>query len=554
MTYPGFNFKDPNYSEVFAIRVERLQRIRADKSGALLRDLKAFYATDEGLPHFINDWGCTFDPRLAERNLPTIVPFVLFPKQFEWCSWMLERWRTPEPGLTEKSRDCGITWLAISAATTLCLFREGMQIGFGSRKEEYVDSTKSPKAIFWKGRQFLELLPAEFRGGWQRSDATHMRIAFPSTNSVITGEAGDNIGRGDRAGIYFTDEDAFLERPQLVEASLSATTNCRISISTPNGMANPFAEKRHSKRFNASGKRIFVFDWRDDPRKDDAWYAKQENDLLPHVLAQEVDRNYSASVVGVVIPQAWVQACVDLHEKLGFDPRGERWGTYDPADEGDDCAFCDATGVLVNSVMGWSGRGSDTLASTQKVFAFCDVLGIGRFEYDADGLGAGVKGDARSINEKRKNKLDVQGWRGSGEVVDKEKQIETAAPRNEKKDPNEIVRLNGDYYMNAKAQGWFSLRARFQRGYRALQMHLKGEDWREAYHADDLISLNGNMPELSTLTSQLSQPTYTQSTAGKMVIDKMPDGARSPNHADTVMIRFAPRKRRGRYKLDAWKA
>ncbi|SQD04315.1 putative phage gp33 TerL [Escherichia coli] len=42
---------------------------------------------------------------------------------------------------------------------------------FGSRKEEYVDSTGDPKALFWKARKFVETLPVEFRGSWEREEA-----------------------------------------------------------------------------------------------------------------------------------------------------------------------------------------------------------------------------------------------------------------------------------------------------------------------------------------------------------------------------------------------
>jgi hypothetical protein len=37
-----------------------------------------------------------------------------------------------------------------------------------------------------------------------------------------------------------------------------------------------------------------------------------------------------------------------------------------------------------------------------------------------------------------------------------------------------------------------------------------------------------------------------------MLVDKTPDGMRSPNYADSVMIRFAPRKRGAVYNLAAW--
>ena len=466
--------------------------IADDETGGRLRDLRAYYRTHPA--DFINDWGCTFDPRLVERGLPAVVPFLLFPKQREWCDWVLARWHGNEPGLAEKSRDCGASWLAVALSATLCLHWEGMAIGFGSRKEEYVDKLGAPKSLFWKAREFIKLLPPEFRPGWDVSHAPHMRISFPNTGSVMVGEAGDNIGRGDRSSIYFVDESAFLERPMLVEASLSQTTNCRIDISTPHGMANPFAQKRHSW----PPERVFIFDWRDDPRKDEAWYAKQVRDLDPVTLAQEVDRSYSASLIGVLIPQTWARAAVDAHLKLGLEPSGPKRGALDVADEGIDLnAFAVGRGAHVENVTPWSGKGSDILGTVQRTFAFCDVLGIDGFHYDADGLGAGVRGDAR-------------------------------------------------------AQAWFSLRLRFQRTHRAIEMHEAGEDWRQAYDPDDLITINGKMPELTKLLAELSQPTYTQSTTGKMVIDKTPDGMRSPNLADAVMILFAPRKRGYKIDLSAW--
>ena len=51
--------------------------------------------------------------------------------------------------------------------------------------------------------------------------APHMRLVFPDTGALISGEAGDNIGRGNTTSLYFVDEAAFLEHPVMVEASLS---------------------------------------------------------------------------------------------------------------------------------------------------------------------------------------------------------------------------------------------------------------------------------------------------------------------------------------------
>jgi hypothetical protein len=57
----------------------------------------------------------------------------------------MERRSQLEHGLTEKSREMGLSWTSIGLACSLCLFNKEMVIGFGSRKEEYVDSTGDPK-------------------------------------------------------------------------------------------------------------------------------------------------------------------------------------------------------------------------------------------------------------------------------------------------------------------------------------------------------------------------------------------------------------------------
>lgn len=519
-----FDFKNPDYQEVFEWRIERIKRIRENPS--CLPALRMFYRDNPA--QFINDWGCTFDPRNPERGLPTTIPFILFPKQEEWIGWFMERWKNREPGLTEKSRDMGMSWLSLGLASTVCLFHRGIVAGFGSRKEEYVDKLGSPKSLFWKGRMFVDMLPKEFKGSWDiAKHAPHMRILFPDTGSAITGEAGDGIGRGDRASFYFVDESAFLERPQLVDASLSATTNCRQDISTPNGMGNPFAHKRHGGKV-----KIFTFHWRDDPRKDADWYAKQVSELDPVTVAQEIDINYSASVEGVLIPSAWVQSAVDAHKKLGIEPSGIRLGALDVADEGvDKNAFAGRYGFLLEHLEEWSGKGGDIYETVVRAFSICDEQKYRSFAYDADGLGAGVRGDARVINENRyKERLDLieaSAFRGSSEVH---------------RPDGEMVkgRKNRDYFANLKAQSWWALRLRFQATHRAV---VEGKP----FNPDDIISLSSSVKSLPSLMLELSQPTFTVNQVGKIVIDKKPEGTKSPNLADSVMICFNPAIKRSIY-------
>ena len=514
---PVINFRNPDYAEIVNWRFDRLRDL--DKHPELLPKLKEYYRDRPA--EFISSWGLTFDPRNIGRGLPSAVPFVLFPKQVELVEWTVERWKRQQGGIIEKSRDMGVSWLTVATAATLCLFYDGLVIGFGSRKEDYVDKIGDPKSLFWKARQFIQGLPPAFRGDWDsRKHSAHMKIQFPATGSVMTGEAGDGIGRGDRASIYFVDEAAYLERPQLIDASLSQTTNCRIDVSSVNGMANPFAEKRHSGKHE-----VFVFDWRDDPRKDQAWYDKQVAELDPVIVAQEIDRNYTASAEGVLIPSAWVQSAIDAKEKLNIEPSGERVAGLDVADEGrDKNAWAGRYGLQLEYIDEWSGAGGDIFKTTQRAFLICDDLGYTRLRYDADGLGSGVRGDARVINTNRsgqnQKEIIIDAFRGSGEVSQPEHEMVKG-------------RKNKDFFANAKAQAWWSLRERFKVTHRAVT---EGEE----YDRDMIISIPSTLPFLSRLTMELSQPTYNINSVGKIVVDKAPAGTKSPNLADAVMIAFAP--------------
>ena len=516
----NFDWKNPDYLRILALRAERLRKIRTHPEQ--LPQLRTFYKHNPA--KFISDWGITYDPRNIRRNLPAVIPFVLFKRQIEWIDWVLAHWRDEKPGLCDKSRDCGLSWLSVALADTLCLFYPGMAIGFGSRKEEYVDRLGAPKSLFFKARMFMEYIPPEFRGGWNRDrDAPHMRINFPESGSNISGEAGDNIGRGDRTGMYFVDESAYLERPELIDASLTQATNCRIDISSANGPANSFAEKR----FSYAAEDVFTFHWRQDPRKDEAWYEKQVLEINnPVIVAQEIDINYSASIEGILIPSAWVQAAIGAGEKLVFMGTGAKSGALDVADEGRDTnAFCGAHGDVVQVLEEWSGKGGDIFQTVQRAFQLCDENGYTSFRYDADGLGAGVRGDARIVNQQRGRgrQIEVEAFQGSAAVFD---------PHAE----DIIGRKNEDFFANAKAQAWWSLRTRFQKTYRAIHEGVKT-------NSDELISLRYGLPNLARLCTELSQVTYKLSLAGKVIVEKAPDGLRSPNLADALVMRFAPMQR-----------
>ena len=521
----AFDFRNPDYQMVFEWRMERLNRLRQNPEQIGI--LKRYYKDNPA--QFIIDWGMTVDPRNVERGLPSRIPFLLFPKQEEWVQWFVERWRSGEPGITEKTRDMGMSWLTVGMAASVCMFNKGVFAGFGSRKEEYVDKIGSPKSLFDKARSFISLLPKEFRGSWDiKQHAPHMRILFPDTGSAMTGEAGDGIGRGDRTSFYIVDESAFLERPQLVDASLSATTNCRQDISTPNGMANSFAERRHSGKI-----KVFTFHWRDDPRKDDAWYAKQCSILDLITVAQEIDIDYQASVEGILIPSAWVQAAVDAHIKLGIQPTGTKTAALDIADEGKDKnAYVAGHGILTTRCEEWSGVASDIYATTERCISYAHEDGVMDVIYDASGLGAGVRGDSARINEYRKaqsfHQIGFIAFMGGESPIDPDKPFII--------DAGGRKITNKEFFANRKAQAWWTARTKFENTFRAING--------QPYDSDMIVSIDGRMSNLARLTSELSQPTYSKNAVGKIIVDKKPDGTKSPNLADAWVMRHSEQHRK----------
>lgn len=527
------DYRNPNYTDIFQQRIRRLERMRNDPG--ILPALKIYYR--ENPIDCIADWGVTLDPRNIQRGLPSVIPLVPFPRQREWLQWIVDRWKASEDGLTEKSRDMGCSVNVMALLSTLCLFNDSFVAGVGSRKEDLVDRVGDPDTLFYKARMFLGYLPPELRGGWSESNkalSSHMKLDFPQTGSVIKGEAGNNIGRGGRASIYVVDESAYLQNGASVDAALSQTTTCRIDLSSVNGRDNPFAEKRFSGKVP-----VFTFNWKEDPRKDDAWYQRECGRLNPLIVAQEIDLDYSASKAGILIESAWVQAAIDAHVKLGILPTGKRKGALDVADEGiDKNAFAGRYGIMLEHLEAWHGKGSDIFATSERAAGICDVRGYREFDFDSDGLGVGVRGDMRVINgrENRKNnQIAANPFRGSGEVVNPEDEI---IPSVRTEDGKEIPgRTNKDFFANRKAQAWWHLRELFKNTHRAVVEGLP-------YNPDEIISISRELPERSKLEAELSQPTYSINTAGKMIVDKAPDGMPSPNHADALMILYAPQERK----------
>lgn len=485
------DWKHPDYQPIYLARVERLQRLRADPS--LLPGVIEYYKDHP--VQFINDWGMTSDPRNVEIGLPAVVPFILFDRQVEFIDWLVERWRGRTDGLAEKSRDMGVSWLCVAFAVWMWRFHPGTVIGFGSRKEEYVDQIGDPKSIFWKVRTFIDLLPPEFKpaGYSEKKHAPFMRVLNPENGSSIVGEAGDNIGRGNRASIYFKDESAFYEHPELIDAALSQTTNCSIDVSTPNGAGNPFYKKAHGGRIAK-----FVFDWTEDPRKDQAWYERQCAKLDPVIVAQEIDRDYESSVVNAFIPGLTVLAAMERGPAAVPAMGGMRVGV-DVARFGDDKTVISIRRgrvLLKQEVLAKLDVTQIAARVKNEIQAYGRSLELEQIAVDTIGIGAGVADILRGWFPDRIDKMT-------------DRKVQTVV------DVNSALRMDNGLDYNLRAFMW-----------REMREWLKG----------------ASIPNDPDLKSELTALRYGYQ-GGELLLESKDDakkrGVKSPDRADSLALTFA---------------
>ena len=521
----------PDYRGVYAWRMRQIALLRSD--AALVASAKAYYSTRPG--EFIMHWMDTFDPRNPVQKW---IPFVFFSRQMELVQFLHELRSTSQSGLIEKCRDAGATWVSCAYSVWSLLFIANDAIGWGSRKESLVDKLGDADSIFEKMRLLLQRLPDVFKPvGWNpRTCASYMKIVNPENGANISGEAGDNIGRGGRKSIFFKDESAWYSRPELIEAALGDNTNVQVDISSVNGVGNVFHRRRESgvlwtpdADLPRGKTRVFVIDWRDHPAKTQEWYderkAKFTAEGMAHIFAQEVDRDYSSSVSNTIIALEWVDAAVDAHLTIPYlaaDLPPDVWGAgLDIADDGDDRnAMALRQWIILRSVEEWGER--DPGVTTRRAYAACrEHLPI-KVQYDCIGLGAAVKSEYnRWVDEGLINQSQFRfvPWNAGSKVINPYERVIA---------DDDMSPLNRNMFGNFKAQAWWSLRTRFYKTWRAVNEGV-------VYPAEELISLDSSMPLLQQLKKELIQPTKGESSSLQMIVNKKPNGTKSPNLADAVV-------------------
>ena len=470
-------------------------------------------------------WG--FDPRMSNLGVSTLIPHILFPAQERLMLWIEQNYNDRQPMLIEKSRAWGVTECVSMFNVHHWLYYSGFIGGFGSRKEELVDSLGDPNTIFGKIRRIIYKLPMDMRPSGYVSPGNaydnRLRLTNPDNNSIIVGEGGDNMGRGSRSSLYSIDEKCAVEHQEMVDTAVSYNTNCQIDISTPSPEGqDAFYRKRMSGKVQ-----VFTAGWWLNPMSnlrhveseksghryetESDWYKYEVLIKDKFLVASQVDINYMASITDSIIPAEWVTAAIGFE----LEPQGTRAVGYDLAAGGSNKTIAiHRHGPIVYIPKVYNAP--SIITNFWQAVDDAEKFRAWVFSYDLAGIGKSAHDMAEAAE--RRFKFRVNGVLGNASAGE------------------EVISSEGRKYKekfrNFRARLWWRARERFRKTFE----HVNNI---QHYTPSEMISI----PDDPNLVSQLSAVRMVYSSGGKFGAeskDKMrARGVESPDYADALIYSLA---------------
>lgn len=188
-----------------------------------------------------------------------------------------------------KARQIGFTTLCMAFAVWRALFFEDWScINLSRRKEDAEDALG--KAIF-----AYEHLPDGMKSRLPaRLDSSTTRMRFTNASRIESHPSRNNPARGRTVSLIIVDEWAFFENPAEAWSSIKPTFDIGgrlIALSTANGSGNLFHEMWVGATTGSNNFKPVFFPWSAVPERDEAWYERQRQDMLPWILHQEFPRS-----------------------------------------------------------------------------------------------------------------------------------------------------------------------------------------------------------------------------------------------------------------------
>lgn len=273
---------------------------------------------------------------------------------------------------------------------------------------------------------------------------------------------------------------------------------------------------------------IIMMNWRDNP-----WHGELEEQRLwdfEHLSRAKYDHiwegAFNDSVEDAIIKAEWFDAAIDAHIKLGFQPKGARIVSHDPADGGNDPkALCLRHGSVILDVL--ENEDLDANDGCNWATDYAIEHDADAFTWDCDGLGVTLR---RQVSEAFDGKkIDYHMFKGSEGVDLPDAIYEAIEGENRNK-----ARTNKQTFKNKRAQYSWALRDRFYRTYRAVE---KGE----YIDPDMLISISSDIEAIDQLRSETCRIPRKANGSGLIQIMSKPEmlakhKIASPNLFDSVFM------------------
>ena len=247
----------------------------------------------------------------AEENEGWVLPFIPYPFQLYYWDLQLKAFKTRGAKgdvAVVKSRQMGMSNMAIAIYSWAWLVRRPFQARLLSRKEDLVDETNNPDSLFWKLRLNIGAYPRwvidAFAPGfdWSRH-SMNSSLTNPANMNHLAGESTNaTAGRGADVTSILLDEFAFMMGGAGVWTATRAATYHRIAISSvqvKHGLH--FYDLVHEKD-EAKKPVIFTVPWWMHPEHDDAWLEQERSRDTEAGFNTEVLMNWFGDESSFVYP------------------------------------------------------------------------------------------------------------------------------------------------------------------------------------------------------------------------------------------------------------
>lgn len=245
----------------------------------------------------------------------------------------------------------------------------------------------------------------------------------------------------------------------------------------------------------------------------------EDEELYNHVYLGHPREDSEESI----IKRPWVEACIDAHKKLGIDPTGANKLGFDIADDGGDTnATVLAKGILSVEIREWKAKEDELMDSSHKAYRQAVEHGA-IIQYDCIGVGASAGGHFKRFNADENRNITYLKFDAGAGVMQPDREYQPQVK-------------NKDYFLNLKAQTWWSVADRMKETYNAVT---KGMD----YDPENIISIDSGIDHIDELIEQLCIPRKDKNAQYKNKVESKDDmrkrGIPSPNIADAFIAAYA---------------